>query len=184
MKKTIKKKNVQKKLLRQKKKAGDAVGKIYKQWIKIDEFFKNQTGYHISQIIKFILIGSVISIVVLNILSVTNNKCEKKDKCIIDCTHEVEKKDSEQNCQYYTYQHKILYYIRNGVNILLILFFSYYIRKYKSLLFIDDNIATPKQMVQSLMIYVFMIKIFLDFSNLIIPVCIQIYEIVIKPIIS
>ena len=153
----------------------------------MDEFFKNQTGYHISEIIKFILIGSVISIVVLNILSATNKDCQKKDKCIIDCTHELEtnvSEASEKKCKWYTYQHKILYYIRNGVNILLILFFSYYIRKYKSLLFIDDNIATPKQMVQSLMIYVFMIKIFLDFSNLIIPVCIQIYEIVIKPVIS
>ncbi len=170
------------------------------KWIpkEIEENFQSMTGFDIYQIIKYLLILSIVSIIVLSILSHTNSDCTKMNKCTLDCRHislniEDEKQQdinnditkSKKNCWYYYYHNKILNVIRTTVNIFLILFFSYYINKYKKFLFFEkDAKIEKKDLVKSFMIWIFIIKIFLDFSYILIPIFIQLYELLIEPFIK
>ncbi len=173
------------------------------RWVpqKLQKGFQTATGFDIYQIIKYLLIFSVVAIIVLSILSHTNTGCTPMDKCTIDCGHiskvddlkanpeqqEINKKimESRRRCFYYDYKHFILNIIRTLVNVFLILFFSYYINKYKDFLFFKkDTKIVQKDIVKSLMIWIFIIKIFLDFSYILIPILIQVYDIFIRPFIT
>lgn len=167
------------------------------RWIpkEIEENFQSMTGFDIYQIIKYLLILSIVSIIVLSILSHTNSSCTKMNKCTLDCRHislDIEEKDiknditkSKENCWYYYYHNKLLNIIRTIVNIFLILFFSYYIHKYRKFLFFEkDEKIEKKDLVKSFMIWIFIIKIFLDFSYILIPILIQLYELLIEPFIK
>ena len=163
--------------------------------LQIEENFQSMTGFDIYQIIKYLLILSIVSIIVLSISSHTNSECTKMNKCTLDCRHislDTEEDDikndikkSKENCWYYYYHNKLLNIIRTIVNIFLILFFSYYIHKYRKFLFFEkDEKIEKKDLVKSFMIWIFIIKIFLDFSYILIPIIIQLYELLIEPFIK